>query len=114
FAKRYRGRSVIFAYDLLNEPEIRWDTPPMAEKWNRWLEKRYTSAAALSQAWGATNQNLAWGAIPIPPREDCAGCCRLLDFQHFREGLADQWTRRQAAAIKASDPQALVTVGLIQ
>jgi hypothetical protein len=27
---------VIFAYDLLNEPEVKWDTPPMREKWNRW------------------------------------------------------------------------------
>jgi hypothetical protein len=114
FAGRYAGRSVIFAYDLLNEPEIGWDTAPMREKWNGWLEKKYASAAKLSQAWGVTNQSAAWGAVPIPPREDCAGCARLLDFQHFREDLADEWTRRQATAIKASDPEALVTVGLIQ
>ncbi len=113
-AARYRGRSVIFAYDLLNEPEIRWDTPPMRTEWNRWLETKYSDAAKLAQAWGGTNQNLAFGSIPIPPKEDCAGCARLLDFQHFREDLADNWTRRQVAAIKASDPQALVTVGLIQ
>ncbi len=114
FARRYRGRSIIFAYDLLNEPEIRWDTPPMVEKWNRWLEKKYGGLAALSKSWGATNHNLTWGAVLVPPREDCAGCARLLDFQHFREEIADSWTRRQVAAIKSSDPQALVTVGLIQ
>jgi hypothetical protein len=114
FAARYRGRSVIFAYDLLNEPEIRWDTPPMRAKWNRWLEKKYGDAAKVAQAWGGTNQSLASGSIPIPPREDCASCARLLDFQRFREDLADEWTRRQVAAIKASDPQALATVGLIQ
>jgi hypothetical protein len=39
---------------------------------------------------------------------------RLLDFQNFREDLADEWTGRQAAAIKSVDPGALVTVGLIQ
>jgi hypothetical protein len=38
----------------------------------------------------------------------------LLDFQRFREHVADEWTRRQTAAIKAAEPQALVTVGLIQ
>jgi hypothetical protein len=114
FATRYRGRPVIFAYDLLNEPEVRWDTLPMSAKWNRWLEQKYVSVAKLASAWGVTNQNLAWGAIPIPPREDCAGCSRLLDFQHFREAIADEWTRRQVAAIKAADPLALVTVGLIQ
>jgi hypothetical protein len=114
FAARYRGRSAIFAYDLLNEPEVRWDTPPMLTKWNRWLERKYASAAKLSSAWGVTNRNVAWGAIAIPPREDCAGCARLLDFQHFREDIADEWTRRQVAVIKAEDPQTLVTVGLIQ
>jgi hypothetical protein len=114
FAARYRGRPGIFAYDLLNEPEVRWATPPMSAKWNQWLEKKYASAAELAAAWDVTNRNLVWGAIPIPPREDCAGCARLLDFQHFREDIADEWTHRQVAAIKFADPQALVTVGLIQ
>ncbi|MCC6492580.1 MAG: beta-galactosidase [Pirellulales bacterium] len=114
FALRYRGRSAIFAYDLRNEPEVKWDTPPMRQKWNRWLERKYASAAELAQAWGAAETGLAFGTIPVPPKEDCAGCPRLVDFQHFREEIADQWTRRQTAAIKSADPEALVTVGLIQ
>ncbi len=114
FAVRYRGRPVIFAYDLLNEPMVGWDTPPMREKWNRWLEKKYDSVEKMSRAWGATNQNFAFGSISIPPKEDCPGCARLLDFQNFREDIANDWTRRQSAAIKVADPQALVTVGLIQ
>lgn len=114
FAARYRGRSVLFAYDLLNEPEVKWETPPMREKWNRWLEKKYADGGKLAQAWNLTNQSVALGSIPIPPKEDCAGCARLLDFQRFREDIADEWTRRQVAAIRSADPQALVTVGLIQ
>lgn len=114
FAARYRGRSVFFAYDLLNEPVVKWDTPPMREKWNRWLEKKYESIIKLTQVWSVTNQNFAFGSIPIPPAKDCAACSQLLDFQHFREDIADEWTRRQAAVIKAADPRALVTVGLIQ
>jgi hypothetical protein len=114
FATRYRGRTAIFAYDLLNEPEIRWDTPAMAARWNSWLEKRYGSVAKLKAVWGKSNAELILGKIPVPPREDCPGCSRLTDFQHFREEVADEWTRRQAKAIKAADPQALVTVGMIQ
>jgi hypothetical protein len=38
----------------------------------------------------------------------------LLDFQSFREDIADEWTLRQVVAIKSADPQALVTVGLLQ
>jgi hypothetical protein len=114
FAARYRGRSVIFAYDLLNEPEVRWETPVMRDKWNRWLEKKYSDTSKLSEAWGGTNQHSAFGSVPVPPREDCIGCARLLDFQRFREDVADEWTRRQVAALKSVDPKALVTVGLIQ
>ncbi len=114
FAARYRGRSVIFAYDLLNEPEVRWDSPPMREKWNRWLAKKYGAAETVAGAWGVTNDPPRFGALPVPEKVDCAGCARLLDYQRFREDLADDWTRRQVAAIKSADPQALVTVGLIQ
>lgn len=113
-AARYRGRSAIFAYDLLNEPEIGWDSTSIRTKWNHWLHEKYTTAAAVAAAWGPTNAPEAFGQIPVPTKDSCANCPRLLDFQLFREHLADEWTRRQAAAIKSADPQALVTVGMIQ
>lgn len=111
FAARYRGRNVIFAYDLLNEPEVRWDTPAMRAKWNAWLARQYGSAAEQAIAWSATN--VLWGNQPVPPR-DARPSRELLDFQHCREAVAVEWTRRQVAAIKSADPGALVTVGLIQ
>jgi hypothetical protein len=114
FAARYRGRKVIFAYDLLNEPEIRWDTTPMRGKWNLWLKQQYGTPAKLAAAWGLTNQPPALDGVPVPPAKDAPGDRQLLDFQRFRESIAVEWTRRQAAAIKAADPAALVTVGLIQ
>jgi len=114
FAAHYRGRSVIFAYDFLNEPAVHWDTPAMRQKWNRWLKKKYGDVETLTRDWGVTNQNFAFGSIPIPPKGDCIRCVRLLDFQNFREAIADDWTRRQAAAVKAADAEALVTVGLVQ
>ena len=114
FAERYRGRSVIFAYDLRNEPEVPWDTPALRLKWNQWLQKRYASAELAAQAWGVAPQAMRWGEQPPPIAQDAVGDRRLLDYQHFREGLADRWTRRQAAAIKSADPEALVSLGLIQ
>jgi len=113
FAARYRGRPVIFAYDLLNEPEVRWDSPAMRTRWSAWLKARYTNAAALHVAWGRTNQLADVESVPIPPR-DGPPSRELLDYQHCREAVAVEWTRRQVAAIKAADPAALVTVGLIQ
>lgn len=114
FAARYRGRGVIFAYDLRNEPSVAWDTAPMREKWNRWLERKYGSPEKLVAAWGITNRPVQLGSVPVPPPQEAPGRRELLDYQLFREDTADEWTRRQATAIRAADPQALVTVGLIQ
>jgi len=80
FAARYRGRKVIFAYDLRNEPAVGWQV----------------------------------GTNPAPPRTDALTNSTLLDFQSFRERQAENWTRRQSAAIKSVDPKALVTIGLVQ
>ena len=114
FASRYRGRPVLFAYDLRNEPEVAWNTAPMRAKWNRWLETRYGSEEKLAAAWGITNQVLEPGSVPVPDTQDSPGSRRLLDYQAFRETIADEWTQRQVTAIKAVDPEVLVTVGLIQ
>jgi hypothetical protein len=114
FAARYRGRNVLFAYDLLNEPSVAWKTPAMHEKWNRWLEKQYGSAEKTAAAWQLKPEEIRWGQQLAPPAKDAPGDRQLLDYQHFREEIADEWTRRQAAAIKSADPRALVTVGMIQ
>ena len=114
FAARYRGRHVVFAYDLLNEPEVGWDTPAMHRQWNAWLAERYGSPEAVAKAWGRTNGMPALGEIPVPPAKEAPGSSELLDYQRFREYVADEWTRRQATAIRAADPEVMVTVGLIQ
>jgi hypothetical protein len=113
FATRYRGRNVIFAYDLRNEPAVPWETAGIRGPWNAWLQTQYKAAGALAQAWSVPVDALRWGDQSAPPKE-ALGRRQLLDYQQFREELADQWTRRQVAAIKAADPAALVTVGLIQ
>ncbi len=113
FAGRYRGRSVIFAYDLKNEPEVGWDSELLRKRWNKWLEKKYLSRETLAAAWG-TAVPVELGNASIPSEKDVLKSVPLLDYQMFREEIADEWTRRQAAAIKSADPEALVTVGLVQ
>lgn len=114
FATRYRGRTTIFAYDLLNEPEIGWDSPGMRTRWNRWLQEHYGTATNAATAWGVSGESLAWGQATPPDPGKVSSERRLLDYQHFREEIADEWTGRQVQAIRSADPQALVTVGYIQ
>ena len=113
-ATRYRGRAGVFAYDLLNEPEVRWDSPALRAKWKKWVQHRYATPAEAAAAWKQPVDSVAFDAPPLPPRDNAPGNSLLLDYQRFREEIADEWTRRQVAAIKSADPDALVTVGLIQ
>jgi hypothetical protein len=113
FAARYRGRNVIFAYDLRNEPDVGWDLDLLKPQWNAWLRQKYGTLENIRTAWGATNQ-LELGRIPIPAAKNALKRPDLLDYQSFREEIADAWTGRQAAAIKSVDPTALVTVGCLQ
>ncbi len=73
-----------------------------------------SGSAALAAAWHRPAEALTFGAIPPPEPEDDPRSKALRDYQHFRESIADAWTRRQVAAIKKADPDALATVGLIQ
>lgn len=113
FAARYRGRNVIFAYDLKNEPAVEWNNELIVPQWNDWLRNNYGTAEKLASVWATTN-HLTFGKIPVPPPKNALKNRELLDFQSFREYLADEWTRRQVAAIKAGDPAALTTVGCLQ
>jgi endo-1,4-beta-mannosidase len=113
FAARYRGRNVIWAYDLKNEPDVGWNLDIIKSQWNEWLKKRYSGPQKLRAAWNSTNA-LEFGNIPVPAAKNALKSPELLDFQSFREHIADEWTRRQAEAIKSSDPHALVTVGCLQ
>lgn len=113
FAARYRARTVIFAYDLKNEPELSWDSETLNAKWNTWVEKKYHTVGALASAWNETN-HIQWGHISAPSDLGALKNSCLLDYQRFREEVADEWTRRQVNAIKSVDPDALATVGLIQ
>jgi len=112
FATRYRSRNVIFAYELLNEPEVGWDSETMRAKWRRWLERKYISIDALRSAWD--QGGISFETAAIPAGTNAPGNLVLLDYQEFRESLADDWTARQAGAIRSVDRNALVTVGLIQ
>jgi endo-1,4-beta-mannosidase len=115
FAARYKDEPIIFAYDLLNEPHVRWDTPAMRAKWPRWLRDKYGTLESLRREWGDEGEDAqSFEGIEIPRDAAAAESRALLDFQHFRESLGDDWVRVQVDAIRSADPNHLVTVGFIQ
>jgi len=115
FAARYRDEPTIFAYDLLNEPHVRWQGAAMEAGWRTWLREQYATVEALRDAWQAEAEGIeSFAAVAIPPDEAASQSLALRDFQRFRESLADNWVERQVEAIRSADPNHLVTVGLIQ
>ena len=96
-AARYRGRSVIWAYDLLNEPEIRWDGQAMAAKWNQWLETTYKTPQGLAAAWGVPLNEIQFGAVSVPrPRSARRGrCCVIISISGSRLPAAGPAARSQ-------------------
>jgi endo-1,4-beta-mannosidase len=113
--RRYRGEPAIFAWDLLNEPHIPWFMETWRPLWSKWLQAKYEDVDKLKTAWaGELKEGESWGNVAVPENKASAGNPRLLDWQRFRESLADEWVRRQAEAIRQADPTHLVTVGYIQ
>lgn len=95
FVTRYRGRSTIWAYDLKNEPVVAWDTSYLRTQWEEWRKSRKQEVVSIPDKSKSTSPNLA-------------------DYQHFRESIGEKYVARLSKAIHAADPDALVTVGLIQ
>jgi hypothetical protein len=113
--RRYRAEPAIFAWDLLNEPHLPWFVETWRPKWNAWLEAKYGNRDALKTAWAnALGEDEPWGNAAIPENRADRGNPRLLDWQLFREHLADEWVRRQVKAIHQTDRTHMVTVGYIQ
>ena len=73
FAARYKGRSVIFGYDLRNEPEMGWDGPVMLKRWNDWLGSKYGSGREVGAGLVAHEPDLRAGQRPGAQSERRAG-----------------------------------------
>ncbi|UCD51143.1 MAG: beta-galactosidase [Phycisphaerales bacterium] len=113
--ERYRDEPAILAWDLLNEPQMPWAIESWGPRWNDWLAAKYQDQEGLKAAWGdelEADQTL--GSVGIPKDLAKADSPRLLDWQRFREHLADQWVQRQVQVLRRVDPAHMITVGYIQ
>lgn len=113
--RRYKGNPTILAWDLLNEPEMPWFVEGWQPQWNAWLTAKYNNREGLKAAWGdELGADEQMDAIKVPEDVAKKDNLRLLDWQLFREHLADNWVKRQVDVLRKADPTHMITIGYIQ
>jgi beta-galactosidase len=112
-AKRYKGHPGLGGYDIWNECNYSEHTcycEATQAKFRKWLEKKYVSPKALSEAWHRYGF-VSWEDVMPPtapgPYPD------TLDWQEFKMENAYGYMRRRAEIIRSVDPDcAIVAHGI--
>ncbi len=83
--------------------------------WRRWALARHGSMDALNRAWGSRYAGpddipIVNYAYDLSRHAYVDAPARILDYQNFREWASMRYLRPQLAAIKAADPNHMVTI----
>ncbi|MBN2009827.1 cellulase family glycosylhydrolase [candidate division KSB1 bacterium] len=118
---RYADEPTIFSWSLKNEPYVRGPgSGIMGDLWKPYARFKYGSEANLAAAWSDyPRAGETWDEIKQPDGIELdvlenPGNQRLYDYQLFREDIAYNWVRRLSAALRRTDPNHMITVGLDQ
>jgi hypothetical protein len=114
------------AWDFINEPSISqplWTAypnhdPVELQKWNEWLNRRYSDRAALAAAWNVAASAVG-GVVPVPeeiefvPRGMYSGhnSLKVYDFELFSQEVFAFWVHDMRELVRNTGSQQLVTVG---
>jgi len=114
-ARRYAEVPGLFL-DIANEPALRLPEEPEVRQaaFARWLAARYGTEAAWREAWGREADGLAWGQVPLATTNGPWESCRAADADELCAQLMRDWAGAVRAAVRAVDPDRLVSVGQLQ
>jgi|GEM_PF-4970806 len=120
--RRYADEPAIFSWSLKNEPYARGpDSGIMGDLWTPYVQFKYKSESALAAAWNDyPRAGEYWEQIKQPDYSaeyvpfDSPESQRFYDYQVFREDIAYNWVRRLSRALRRTDPNHMITIGLDQ
>ena len=108
-ASHYKGHPGLGGYDIWNECNFGEKTcycQASQVKFRKWLEKKYGSLGALSEAWrryGFAEWDDVTPPVAVGPYPD------VFDWEEFRIETAYAYQRRRAEIIRSVDPDCAVT-----
>jgi beta-galactosidase len=112
-AKHYKGHPGLGGYDIWNECNYSPDTcycEATQQKFREWLQKKYGSPKAVSEAWHRYGF-ASWEDVTPPPAP--GPYPDSMDWQAFRLDAAYGYMRRRAEIIRGIDPDcAIVAHGI--
>jgi len=117
-------------WDLINEPSFSNPRtifkgnfpngdPAEVSAWHKWLAQKYTSLAALGDAWRVTAESLtSFDAVPLPSASDLhydrnsnPNQVRALDYNLFAQDMFSGWVKSMVTLIRSSGSRQLIDVG---
>lgn len=135
-ARYFRGRSVIMAYDLINEPIIPSDDSDLlvdgcfamrdgekfcyvhrllrrfSVRWTQWVHGRFGSPEQLRSAWpDYPRPGETWEQIAVPRAS--AEDPRFPTLLECHRDLLVEWSLRMRSVIRSHDTRHLITVGAL-
>lgn len=114
-AERYRNDPTVFSYLLCDEAKIPWGSTGLRAGWTEWVHERYGTQEKLKESWPDYPWSKETWDNLIPPTDSSkSGSRRLYDYRCFREDLAARFVSRVAKAIRAKDPNHMISAGLLQ
>jgi hypothetical protein len=133
-SERYKGRGVIFCFDLQNEPTINYDDkvgyvgPPfddgyhyinrhfqdISKAWKSYLLKKYNTEGKFKESWlkekFQTYEFFEKTKMKVP--DIFSSKEQNSDFINFKDMLALKWLSKLSNVVKDTDSSRLVTLGL--
>ncbi len=124
------GQVPFLSWDLINEPSVSNprhifsgnypnDDPAERNAWHAWLKNRYSSLAALADAWSTTPEELgSFDAVPVPSIADLTydrygnpRQVRAVDYNLYSQEVFRGWVKAMLGTIHAAGSKQLVDVG---
>ena len=114
-AKRYGRDPAVLGFQIDNEYGRDTYDDAMRGRFQRWLKAKYTTLAALNQAWYADNWSVTysdWSQIDLPRKSDFPGM--WVDGKRFKSEMWREYQQNQIDAMRPYlSPEKFVTTNYV-